>query len=846
MNTLLQWLTAPGWVLVVKALLHSLWEGALVALVLAIVLRRVGNPAVRYRLALAGMVVVVGATLVTWGILNSPRSSQLGAAPAGAADAPVIGSAGPVKTIVVVAVQTSPPPSLQWTTWLALAWVVGASVMLGRASVKVAGAEQLRRASRPLQDEVVDALIREVKAAVNLTRRVRVAVTDRLTSPAVVGVLEPTLILPLALITTFSPEQLRFILLHELAHIRRGDYLTNLFQLFAEALFFFNPAVWWLSHQVRREREACCDALAIELSGAPADYARTLVSVAETMLNPVLVAAPAFGNEREPSSLADRVHRAMVPGYRPSLRLTWRAMLTALVLGVGLLGLLAMGARETVAATTSLLGTNQLTEATGSDTAQRPERATDSQPLRAHTDRQNIFGKLKNIRLPRVEFDGVSLAKVIRFLNETTRQSDPAGQGVKFTLAEGAKPAAGARVDPATGLPLEQPGGGAIDPTTGLPSTSGMAGGSSPGSAVITVTPARNDISLQAALDAIVRGSSVPIKYSILEDGVCFSAAAAKGAPQLYVRTFKVDTNALALALGRVGPEAKVNPSVALHELFSKLGVDFQPPKTLFYNERQGLVIVRATQADLDIIEQVAQLLNQTPPQVNIRARFVEVPEDVWARRGLGFLATSNRVASFTAVILPKQAVELLELLDRENGVRNLSSPSITTLSGRQAQLAMGTFGIAAARINPMALTPPGILITNGNDLSLYLTDTNSIKDGLTLDVIPSVSADGQTIELATTTTFNSFIGYDEPTNFVTIYTNGIAGKLGVPLPNQLKNQIKSTAVVADGQTMVLGGALSAEDHTASKVKRTGKMQLLVFVTPTIIDPAGNRVHPDK
>ena len=98
----------------------------------------------------------------------------------------------------------------------------------------------------------------------NLTRRVRIVVTERLTSPAVVGVLVPTLILPLSLMTTLTPEQIRFILLHELAHIRRGDYLANLFQLFAEALLFFNPAVWWISHQIRREREASCDALAIE------------------------------------------------------------------------------------------------------------------------------------------------------------------------------------------------------------------------------------------------------------------------------------------------------------------------------------------------------------------------------------------------------------------------------------------------------------------------------------------------------------------------------------------------------------------------------------------------------
>ena len=187
-------------------------------------------------------------------------------------------------------------------------------------------------------------------ARCGIANRIRVGVTDKLTSPAVVGIVVPMLILPLSLLTTLTPEQIRFILLHELAHIRRRDYLANLFQFVAESLLFFNPAVWWISNQIRREREACCDALAIELSGAPADYAKTLVHVAEQVLYPAPAAALAFGNKREPSTLTERIQRLLVPGYRPSLRLTWRAMLAALIFGGVLLFLSAIGTRFTVAA----------------------------------------------------------------------------------------------------------------------------------------------------------------------------------------------------------------------------------------------------------------------------------------------------------------------------------------------------------------------------------------------------------------------------------------------------------------------------------------------------------------
>lgn len=225
--------------------------------------------------------------------------------------------------------------------------------MLGRAGLQVAGAERLRRSTRPMEDPGLAKLLGEAQELMQLTRKVRLAVTETLTSPAVVGVFVPTLILPLSLLTTLTPEQLRFVLLHELAHIRRGDYLANLFQLFAEALLFFNPAVWWISSQIRREREACCDALATELSGAPAEYARVLVRVAERSIEPAPGAATAFGNRREPSSLLERAQRLLVPGYRPLLRLTWRAMLLALFAGAVLLFLSAAATRMTVAAVLS-------------------------------------------------------------------------------------------------------------------------------------------------------------------------------------------------------------------------------------------------------------------------------------------------------------------------------------------------------------------------------------------------------------------------------------------------------------------------------------------------------------
>jgi hypothetical protein len=160
------------------------------------------------------------------------------------------------------------------------------------------------------------------------------------------GLLTPVLILPLSIVTTLPMSQLQLILLHELANVRRGDYLVNLCQLLAESLLFFNPAVWWISRQIRQEREACCDAVAIALAGERLQYAQALANAAAG----ALAAAPAFGDRRNPSGLKDRIQRLLVPGYRPALRLTWCALLAALFVGGGLLFLSALGTRVAVAA----------------------------------------------------------------------------------------------------------------------------------------------------------------------------------------------------------------------------------------------------------------------------------------------------------------------------------------------------------------------------------------------------------------------------------------------------------------------------------------------------------------
>ncbi len=385
MNTLLQSLASDNWARVVQALFHTLWVGALLALVLGLVLRRTTNPFVRYRACVAALTGVLFGGLVAWAWLEigpAPLSETAGSAShvsrftvhAPPSAAPLSQTADSLNQVSRFTFHASPsagqPAGLRafgnrcrsWLPWLALGWLLGTAFMLARSVASVVGAERLRASAAPLEDEGVQRLVQAARRRLAMTRQVRLAVTEKLASPAVVGVVVPTLILPLTLLTTIPANQLQLILLHELAHVRRGDYLANLFQFVIESVLFFNPAVWWLSRQMRVEREACCNALAAGPAQDRLEYARALACVAEQALGSAPAAAPAFADRRHPSALRDRLQRLLVPGYRPALRLTWKALLASLFLGGALLLLSALGTRWTIKAAAQLLSPQQRIE----------------------------------------------------------------------------------------------------------------------------------------------------------------------------------------------------------------------------------------------------------------------------------------------------------------------------------------------------------------------------------------------------------------------------------------------------------------------------------------------------
>ena len=149
----------------------------------------------------------------------------------------------------------------------------------------------------------------------NLHHPVQLAESALVKVPLVIGWLKPVILMPVGAVNHLTTEQVEAILAHELAHITRHDYLFNLLQSVIESLFYFNPAVWWISANVRTERENCCDDLAVQLCGSSLAYAKALVSLQE-----IHDAAPAFAMpfSKNKNQLLTRIQRILQPSQNKS------------------------------------------------------------------------------------------------------------------------------------------------------------------------------------------------------------------------------------------------------------------------------------------------------------------------------------------------------------------------------------------------------------------------------------------------------------------------------------------------------------------------------------------------
>jgi uncharacterized protein (TIGR03435 family) len=327
------WVERLGW-----TLLHFLWQGALLGAVYALA-RRSPRPNTRYVLACVTLATMMAAPPVTWTLLRpldvAARSTHLTdrvplTASTGAAElAPVWGAVSSVQ-------------STQFLPWVVAAWFVGAFALWIRLIGAWIVAARIRSTLvRPAPPEWQQTLNR-LKARVGVTRPVRLLTSALVQTPAVIGWLRPVVLAPIGALAGLPSEQIEalLILIHELAHIRRHDYLVNIVQSVAEALLFYHPAVWWVSGQIRTEREVCCDDIAVSLTGDAFAYASALAEIEASRPAHLHAAVAANGG-----SLAERIARLLSQSRPPSRTIPGaEAAITAILLVLAAYGALAQSA----------------------------------------------------------------------------------------------------------------------------------------------------------------------------------------------------------------------------------------------------------------------------------------------------------------------------------------------------------------------------------------------------------------------------------------------------------------------------------------------------------------------
>jgi uncharacterized protein (TIGR03435 family) len=300
-------------------LLHFLWQGLFIAIVYAAarrILAHTSSPKTRYLLACGALAAMMAAPLVTWELMRPSDASaeamyRIRSTPAAAS---TTGIATTTTLPDSVRATVSSLHSEQFLSWVVMVWLAGAVVFWVRLAGGWVVAARMRRMLVRRAPPEWQEKFRKLGAQIGVSRPVRLLVSALVQVPTVVGWLRPMVLVPVGALGGLPAEHLEALLLHELAHIRRHDYLINILQSVAESLLFYHPAVWWVSGHIRAERELCCDDLAVSISGDAFTYSRALAQLES--YRPAHLSAVIAANG---GSLPDRIAR-LLGQPRPVIR----------------------------------------------------------------------------------------------------------------------------------------------------------------------------------------------------------------------------------------------------------------------------------------------------------------------------------------------------------------------------------------------------------------------------------------------------------------------------------------------------------------------------------------------
>ncbi|MEP7141489.1 MAG: M56 family metallopeptidase [Ferruginibacter sp.] len=293
-------------------LIHSLWQGMLLAMFAACVVffTKKAAPALRYNLLTGALLIFITGVLATFSsqvISNAPIVPGVPEIPAS-----TMISLQPVITPLVAENKLSiADKAVEYfnanAAWIVLTWLFIILLRCARLTAGLYGVYQLKRRQTISPGEYWNNRITELSRQLQINKRVTLLQSGMSGLPAVIGYFKPVILFPAGMLASLPTDEVEAILVHELAHIRRKDFLVNLVQHIVEIIFFFNPAVRWVSCLIKSERENCCDDIAVSHTDNKRNYINALIAFQGFELQLASPLTNAFGGEK--NHLMNRVKR---------------------------------------------------------------------------------------------------------------------------------------------------------------------------------------------------------------------------------------------------------------------------------------------------------------------------------------------------------------------------------------------------------------------------------------------------------------------------------------------------------------------------------------------------------
>ncbi|MFK7948685.1 MAG: M56 family metallopeptidase [Saprospiraceae bacterium] len=328
---------ALGW-----SLIHSLWQGAIIALLLAVFLLffRKSSSKFRYRLSVSSLFLAFGLFVGTFLFFYLNAGSQ-----------EVETMLTDNEEIIEVIIETTNATTAETTNFLAVytdyfnthlpfivtLWLMGMVVFTLRFLGGLAYTQRLKHSQHSPMDFEWEEVMNEIVTRFKITQNIQLVESKLVSVPMVIGYLKPMILLPIGVINHLSISEVEAVLAHELAHIKRYDYLVNIIQSIIETLLFFHPAIWWISGEIRRERENCCDDLALEIVDS-LTFAKALASLEQFRLNSIYQRKPQFSMAAitNKNQLLNRVQRILKQPQKSQHN--FRGFFAALILIISFVG----------------------------------------------------------------------------------------------------------------------------------------------------------------------------------------------------------------------------------------------------------------------------------------------------------------------------------------------------------------------------------------------------------------------------------------------------------------------------------------------------------------------------